>query len=76
MALNKAQFIANLKAALDFDPTNVNAKDAAAEAIADNVDAYIRSMTISVSTTVTGTCATPSGPGTIVGSGSGTATIS
>lgn len=76
MPLNKTQFINSLKAAFDIDPTNVDAKDAIAEAIADNVDAYIRSMTITVNTTVTGTCATPSGPGTIAGTGSGIATIS
>ena len=50
-----------------------------ANEIATEVDKYIRSGTVktqvdvtSVSTTVTGTCATPAGAGTIAGSGSGT----
>ena len=50
-----------------------------ANEIATEVDKYIRSGTVktkvdvtSVSTTVTGTCSTPGGAGTIAGSGKGT----
>ena len=50
-----------------------------ANEIATEVDKYIRSGTVktkvdvtSVRTTVTGTCSTPAGAGTIAGSGKGT----
>ena len=39
------------------------------EKLATAIDAYIRTAT--VSTTVTGACATPAGPGTIEGAGTG-----
>ena len=82
MALNLTKFKSDLKAALktaqasnfDLDPSNPDtAKDKAMEnlanAIAEQVDAYIKTAT--VSTTVTGACATPAGPGTIEGAGTG-----
>ena len=47
-----------------FNDKNNTAQQAAAK-IADAVDAYIKSATV----TVTGTCATPSGAGTIAGTG-------
>ena len=86
MALNLSKFKSDLKAALktaqasnfDLDPSNPDtAKDKAMEnlanAIAEQVDAYIKTATVSttVSTTVTGACATPAGPGTIEGAGTG-----
>ena len=40
-----------------------------ADQLATLIDAYIKSAT--VTTTVTGTCATPAGAGTIAGSGQG-----
>lgn len=72
---------ANLEAQLlsDFKGINLGQDDAAAKvaaAIATRVDAYIKTATITVNTTVTGVCATPAGPGTITGSGTGTGTIS
>ena len=69
-----------LQAALlaDFKSIKLGEDDAAAKvaaAIATRVDAYIKTATITVNTTVTGICATPAGPGTITGTGSGTGTI-
>lgn len=89
MALNLTKFKSDLKAALktaqasnfDLDPSNPEtAKDKAMEnlanAIAEQVDAYIKTATVrtTVRTTVTGACATPAGPGTIEGTGSGSGT--
>jgi len=77
MALVSAALKAQLEA--DFKGINLGSDDAAAkvaEAIATRVDAYIKSATITVNTTVTGVCATPAGPGTITGTGSGPGTIS
>ncbi len=87
MALNLTQFKADLKTAL-LKAQAKNQKDGVtadaamenlANEIATEVDKYIRSGTVktqvdvtSVTTTVTGTCATPAGAGTIAGSGSGT----
>lgn len=77
MALNLDKFKADLKTAL-LKAQAKNQKDGVsvdtalgnlADEIATQVDAYIKTAT--VSTTVTGTCATPSGAGTIQGSGSG-----
>jgi hypothetical protein len=77
MPLNKLLLKADLES--DFKSIKLGNDDAAAkvaEAVANRLDAYIKTATVTVNTTVTGTCATPSGPGTIVGTGSGTATIS
>ena len=87
MALNLTKFKADLKTALLRDQSK-NQKDGMdsdtamenlANEIATEVDKYIRSGTVktkvdvtSVSTTVTGTCATPAGAGTISGTGNGT----
>ena len=81
MALNLTKFKSDLKAALlkaqaknqkdnvDIDTAMGNLADE----IATEVDKYIKTATIStnVSTTVTGTCVTPQGGGTIQGTGSG-----
>lgn len=87
MSLNLTQFKADLKTALlraqsknQVDGMSIDtAMENLADEIATEVDKYIRSGTVktqvdvtSVSTTVTGTCATPAGAGTITGSGSGT----
>lgn len=87
MSLNLTKFKSDLKAAL-LKAQKKNQKDGVtidtamenlANEIATEVDKYIKSGTVktqvdvtSVSTTVTGTCATPAGAGTIAGSGSGT----
>ena len=87
MALNLTKFKADLKTAL-LRAQSKNQKDGMdsdtamqnlANEIATEVDKYIRSGTVktqvdvtSVTTTVTGTCATPAGAGTIAGSGNGT----
>lgn len=77
MALNLTKFKEDLKTAL-LKAQVKNQKDGVsvdtalgnlADEIATQVDAYIKTAT--VSTTVTGTCATPSGAGTIEGAGSG-----
>lgn len=77
MALNLAKFKTNLKASL-LKAQKMNQKDGVdtdtalgnlADEIATEIDAYIKTAT--VSTTVTGTCATPSGAGTIQGTGTG-----
>lgn len=84
MALNLAKFKTDLKAALK-TAADKNNKDGVdldtalgnlADEIATQVDAYIKTATVrtSVSTTVTGTCATPAGAGTIAGAGTGTGT--
>lgn len=87
MSLNLTKFKADLKTALlkaqvknQKDGVTIDtAMENLANEIATEVDKYIRSGTVktqvdvtSVSTTVTGTCATPAGAGTIAGSGSGT----
>lgn len=77
MALNLTKFKEDLKTALlraqaKNQKDNVSVDTALgnlADEIATQVDAYIKTAT--VSTTVTGTCATPSGAGTIAGTGSG-----
>ena len=87
MALNLTKFKADLKTAL-LRAQSKNQKDGMdsdtamenlANEIATEVDKYIRSGTVKtqvdvtyVTTTVTGTCATPAGAGTIAGSGNGT----
>ena len=87
MALNLAQFKVDLKAAL-LEVAELNATDGTtmdkaierlANAVATEVDKYILTATVktvvdvdTVTTSVTGTCATPAGAGTIAGSGSGT----
>lgn len=86
MALNLAKFKTDLKAAL-LKAQKKNQKDGVdtdtalgnlADEIATQVDAYIKTATVStsVSTTVTGTCITPAGggSGTIEGAGTGTGT--
>lgn len=87
MSLNLTKFKVDLKTALlkaqvknQKDGVTIDtAMENLANEIATEVDKYIRSGTVktqvdvtSVSTTVTGTCATPAGAGTIAGSGSGT----
>ena len=87
MALNLTKFKADLKTALlkaqaknqKDDMDHDTAMENLANEIATEVDKYIRSGTVktqvdvtSVTTTVTGTCATPAGAGTIAGSGNGT----
>lgn len=90
MALNLTQFKKDLKDALlaaqeknQVDNLAEDPKDAPAVAmgnladeLATVIDAYIKTATVStsVSTTVTGACATPAGPGTIEGTGSGSGT--
>ena len=75
--LIKATLQAQLAAAFkQIDLGNEDASNKVAEIIADYIDAYIKTATITVNTTVTGVCATPAGPGTITGAGSGTGTIS
>ncbi|MBN2814986.1 MAG: hypothetical protein JXQ80_12965 [Bacteroidales bacterium] len=59
----------------DIDLASEDASNKVAEIIANRVDAYIKTATITINTTVTGVCATPAGPGTITGTGSGTGTI-
>lgn len=94
MALNLAKFKTDLKAALktaqasnfDLDPSNPEtAKDKAMEnlanAIAEQVDAYIKTATVSTSveTNVTGTVTSGVGSGGTVegaGTGSGTGSLS
>ena len=87
MALNLTKFKEDLKTAL-LKAQAKNQKDGMdsdtamenlANEIATEVDKYIRSGTVktqvdvtSVSTTVTGTCSTPAGAGTIAGTGNGT----
>ncbi|MDR3287084.1 MAG: hypothetical protein LBT27_06550 [Prevotellaceae bacterium] len=65
MALNKQTLAAAIKAAFDAESdTDVNpvqARQRMASAIADAVEAFVKSGT------VTGTCATPAGAGTITG---------
>lgn len=76
MPLVKATLEQQLKA--DFAAIRLGEDDAAAKvaaAIATRVDAYIKSATVTVNTTVTGVCATPAGPGTVTAAGTGTATI-
>lgn len=77
MSLNLATFKKDLKTAL-LSAQAKNQKDGVsmdtalgnlADEIATQVDKYIKTAT--VSTTVTGTCATPSGAGTIEGTGTG-----
>ena len=65
MALNKTA----LKTALENVFKKSNSPSEAASAIADAIDAFVK--TASVSTSVTGTCATPAGSGTIEGAGTG-----
>ena len=47
-----------------------NADEYFADQLSTMIDTYIKSAT--VTTTVTGTCATPAGAGTIAGAGNGT----
>ena len=87
MALNLTKLKADLKTALLRAQSKIQkdvmdsdtAMENLANEIATEVDKYIRSGTVktqvdvtSVSTTVTGTCSTPAGAGTIAGSGNGT----
>lgn len=85
MALNLSTFKTDLKAAL-LTAQGKNQKDGVdidtalgnlSDAMAVEIDKYIKTATVnvtSVTTTVTGTCATPGGAGTIAGTGSGTGT--
>lgn len=73
MALNKEILKTQIKDAfisqLDKEQNTLLCIDDLAGKIASAVDVYVRSAI--VTTTVTGTCATPSGAGTIVGTGTG-----
>lgn len=66
MPLNKEALKNDLKEMFASRPQN---DDQAAEKLATIIIKHIKTAT--VSTTVTGTCATPAGEGTIVGSGTG-----
>ncbi len=75
--LVKEDFISDLKA--DFATivaTDGDVADKVATAIANRVDEYLRAATISVETTVTGTCVVAGVTGTISGAGSGAGDIS
>lgn len=73
MALNKDLLKQALSSAFkkqrDIKSDPESAADQLAEDIAKAVDDFVKSGTVSVATTVTGTCATPAGAGTIAGSG-------
>ena len=66
MALNKSVLKSNLKAVFSSRPQN---DDEAAEKLAEVIFNFVASAT--VTTTVSGACETPSGPGTITGTGTG-----
>jgi len=73
MALNKAILKTQLKALQqEMKGREDDSMDYYAEQLATIIDAYIKTAT--VSTTVTGSCATPAGPGTIAGTGTGVLT--
>lgn len=77
MALDKEKLKNNLARRFNaIDPRGGNVAGKVAKIIADEVDAYIRSQTITVSTTVSGTCSNSSGVGGIAGSGIGNGTVS
>jgi hypothetical protein len=65
MALNKAQLAADLQAIMADGQAGAKSQAQVAQAIADAIDAFVRSGT--VTTTVTGTCST--GPVAGVGTG-------
>lgn len=76
MALVKTTLKTGIQALLaDMRTKEENADEHFADQLATLIDTYIKSGTVTVNTTVTGTCATPSGPGTILGTGTGTGTI-
>ena len=66
MALNKTQLAADLQAVFAAGQGGTKSQAQVAQAIADAIDTYVRSATIT--TTVTGTCST----GPVAGTGSGT----
>ena len=66
MALNKTQLAADLQAVFEAGQGGTKSQAQVAQALADAIDAFVRSATIT--TTVTGTCST----GPVAGSGSGT----
>ena len=71
MALNKPALQATIKALmLDMKTKEIASFDEFAQRLADAIDVYVKTGTIT--TVVTGVCATPVGPGTISGSGTGT----
>lgn len=78
MALNKATLKTTIKngiAGIDIMSEDISGQ--IADVICDAIDTYVKSATVTVTgATVTGTCATPAGPGTIVGTASGTGTLS
>ncbi|MCQ2319450.1 MAG: hypothetical protein MJZ90_11120 [Bacteroidales bacterium] len=53
----------------DIKTDPASAAEKLAEALATAIDNYIKSGDVTVETQVTGTCATPSGAGTIAGTG-------
>jgi hypothetical protein len=73
MALNKTVLKQELKTLQqDMKTREDDSMEHYAEQLATIIDNYVKTAT--VSTTVTGTCATPAGPGTIAGNGIGTLT--
>jgi len=74
MALVKATLKTGLFSAFKAQQSKEDNPDGALNDLADKlataIESYVKSAM--VSTTVSGTCATPAGPGTIVGSGTGT----
>lgn len=71
MALNKTQLKQQLKELQqDMKIREDDSMEHYAEQLATIIDNYVK--TALVSTTVTGACATPAGPGTITGTGTGT----
>jgi hypothetical protein len=73
MALVKTTLEAAIKTAFQTQSTKTDNPDGAlsnlASQLATAIDSYLRSAT--VTTLVTGSCATPSGAGTIAGNGTG-----
>jgi hypothetical protein len=73
MALVKATLASAIKAAFAAQSGKKDNPDAALSDLADKlataIDAFVKSG--DVTTTVTGTCATPAGAGTITGTGKG-----
>ena len=66
MALNKAQLAAELQTIMADGQAGAKTQAQVAQAVADAIDAFVRSAT--VTTSVTGTCST----GPVAGAGAGT----
>lgn len=76
MALNKQNLVSQLTDLFSHpkkvDGTHYTAEEKAVQ-FANIIDSYIKTATVNV-TTITGTCVTPQGPGTISGTGIGNLT--